>query len=66
MIVLAKLAWEDRRCRIAEWVALRADKVWQALGLKRQQAPHHTTLRRMMERAMKVEEVEEPLARLPK
>lgn len=62
LIVLAKLAGEDRPCGIADWVDLRARMLAQALGLTRQRMPHHMTYRRVLQHAITVVEIEQRLA----
>lgn len=48
LIVLAKLAGEDRPCGIADWAAYRTPQLAAALGLKRARMPHHSTYRRIL------------------
>jgi predicted transposase YbfD/YdcC len=57
-IVLAKLCGEDHLRGIAEWVSLRKERLAEALGLAKPQAPHATTYSRVLNRAVDVEELE--------
>jgi predicted transposase YbfD/YdcC len=57
-IVLAKLCGEDHLRGIAEWVSLRRERLAEALGLAKPQAPHATTYSRVLNRAVDVEELE--------
>ena len=58
-VVLAKLAGEDRLTSISEWVWHRKEALAKAMGLKRPQAPHHTTYSRILGETLEVEELEE-------
>jgi predicted transposase YbfD/YdcC len=58
LLVLAKLAGEDELAGIAEWVRLRQRQLVEALGLKREQVPHQTTYRRVLEKGVDVDEFE--------
>jgi predicted transposase YbfD/YdcC len=57
-IVLAKLCGEDHLRGIADWVSLRKERLAEALGLAKPQAPHATTYSRVLNRAVDVEELE--------
>jgi predicted transposase YbfD/YdcC len=57
-IVLAKLCGEDHLRGIAEWVSLRKERLAEAMGLAKPQAPHATTYSRVLNRAVDVEELE--------
>src|SRR5579871_3027953 len=48
LIVLAKLAGEDRPSGIADWIALRAAQLQTALPLPWRRMPHHNTIRRVL------------------
>lgn len=52
LVVLAKLAGEDQPSGIADWVAHRRAALQGALGLAWARMPHHTTYRRVLERAV--------------
>jgi len=52
VIVLAKLAGEDRPSGIADWVAHRAARLQMALGLSWRRMPHHNTIRRVLATAV--------------
>lgn len=58
LLVLAKLAGMDTPSAIADWVKLRAEFLTAALGLKWKRMPHHSTFRRVMQRALKLPQVE--------
>jgi predicted transposase YbfD/YdcC len=57
-ILLAKLAGEDHLRGIAQWVWLRKERLAEALGLVKVQAPHATTYSRVLRKAVEVEEYE--------
>jgi predicted transposase YbfD/YdcC len=57
-ISLAKLAGEDHLRGIAQWVSLRKERLAEALGLVKVQAPHATTYSRVLRNAVDVEEYE--------
>jgi predicted transposase YbfD/YdcC len=48
LIVLAKLAGEDRPSGIADWVSNRTDALREALHLRRPRLPHQNTYRRIL------------------
>lgn len=48
LVVLAKLAGEDRPSGMAEWLAHRATLLQEALGLAWRRMPHHNTIRRVL------------------
>jgi len=52
LVVLAKLAGEDRPSGIADWVAHRRAALQGALGLAWARMPHHNTYRRVLEHAV--------------
>lgn len=54
LIVLAKLAGEDRPSGIADWLHYRATVLHAALGLPWRRMPHHTTIRRVLADAIDV------------
>jgi predicted transposase YbfD/YdcC len=55
-IVLAKLAGEDRLAGIAEWVALRQERLAEALHLIKPRAPHLSTYSRILGHVLDVKE----------
>jgi predicted transposase YbfD/YdcC len=57
-ILLAKLGGQDHLRGIAQWVSLRKERLAEALGLVKVQAPHATTYSRVMRKAIDVEEYE--------
>ena len=57
-VLLAKLAGEDHLRGIAQWVWLRKERLAEALGLVKVQAPHATTYSRVLRNAVDVEEYE--------
>jgi predicted transposase YbfD/YdcC len=57
-ISLAKLAGEDHLRGIAQWVWWRKERLAEALGLVKVQAPHATTYSRVLRNAVDVEEYE--------
>jgi predicted transposase YbfD/YdcC len=59
LILLAKLAGEDHLRGIAQWVRLRKERLAEALGLVKVQAPHATTYSRVLRNAVDVEEYEQ-------
>ena len=52
LLVLAKLAGEDRPSGIADWISHRAEPLQTALGLAWRRMPHHNTLRRVLATAV--------------
>ena len=58
-VILAKLSGEDFMRGIAQWVAERKEKLAQALGLAKVQAPHYTTLGRILGHAVDLEQLEQ-------
>jgi predicted transposase YbfD/YdcC len=58
-ILLAKLAGQDHLRGIAQWVDLRKERLAEALGLAKVQAPHATTYSRVLRRAVDVEAFEQ-------
>ncbi len=62
-IVLAKLCGEDHVRGIATWVRLRQERLAEALGLTKPQAPHATTYSRVLNKAVDVAELESVLGR---
>jgi predicted transposase YbfD/YdcC len=52
LMVLAKLAGEDRPSGIADWVAHRHQALQAALGIRWPRMPHHNTFRRVLARAV--------------
>ncbi len=59
LLVLAKLCGQDRPSGIAEWAQNRAELLAEALHLKRNKMPHHSTYRRILEKVIDVFEFEE-------
>lgn len=62
LIVLAKLAGEDRPSGIADWVSHRTDALRAALHLRRPRLPHHNTFRRILQEVVCPEELETTVA----
>ena len=62
-VVLAKLAGEDRLAGIAEWIALRKERLAEALHLMKPRAPHLSTYSRILGHVVQVEEFEETVRR---
>ncbi len=58
LMVLAKLAGQDRPSGIAHWISLRAAWLIKALGLRWKRTPHDATYRRVMASAINVGELE--------
>ncbi len=69
LIVLAKLAGEDRPSGIADWIGSRGRLLQEALRLPWRRMPHHNTYRRILEQALTPDELDravgEHLASLP-
>jgi predicted transposase YbfD/YdcC len=62
MIVLAKLAGEDRLAGIAEWVQHRVQWLAEALHWHKAQAPHRTTYSRILSQGVEVSEFEQTVS----
>lgn len=62
LIVLAKLAGEDRPSGIAEWVSHRKEALRAALRLRRPRLPHQNTYRRILADVVSPEELETSVA----
>jgi predicted transposase YbfD/YdcC len=62
LIVLAKLAGEDRPSGIADWVQHRREQLAQALGCRLARAPHHNTYRRVLAQAVTPAELDAALS----
>ena len=58
LIVLAKLAGEDRPSGIAEWLQHRATTLQAALAFSWRRMPHHNTVRRVLAEAVSPEELD--------
>ena len=58
-VVLAKLAGENHRRGIAQWVKLRAVLLATFLALAAPQAPHATTFSRLLGKAVAIEEFDQ-------
>ena len=58
LIMLAKFCGSDTPSEIADWVEERTERLKQALGLEWKRMPHHSTYRRILADAMKIEELE--------
>lgn len=58
LLLLAKLAGQDRPSGIAQWVALRRRQLVAMLQLKRRTVPCHNTYRRVMQTAVDVTELQ--------
>lgn len=61
LIVLAKLAGEDRPSGIADWLTHRTAALREALHLTRPRLPHHNTYRRILAEVVSPEELEATL-----
>ena len=59
LVVLAKVAGEDRVSGIAEWVAHRVEKLGKMLHWVKVRAPHRTTYSRVLGQALDIEEFEQ-------
>ncbi len=62
--VLAKLGGEDTPEGMAEWVKLRGEQLGTALGLKRRDMPHAATYRRVLGKAIDIQELEQVVGAL--
>lgn len=60
LLVVAKLAGQDTPSAIAEWVALRTDRLRAALGLDWPRMPHASTYRRLLQRGLDLPQLEQP------
>lgn len=58
LIILAKLCGQDKPSGIADWVQQRRAFLVEALRLKRDQLPHHSTYRRILEAGLSGDELE--------
>ena len=58
LLLLAKLAGQDRPLGIAQWVKLRRRQLIAALHLKRHTVPCHNTYRRVLQEAVDVDELQ--------
>lgn len=58
LIILAKLAGEDKPHAIADWISARGHLLRQALGLPWRRMPHHNTYRRILAQAVSPEELD--------
>jgi predicted transposase YbfD/YdcC len=58
VIILAKLAGEDKPSGISDWVAERVEPLRELKILKRPQAPCHMTYRRVMQTIVRVDELD--------
>jgi len=59
MMLMAKICGEDTPSGIAEWVKHRSEQMVSWLKLKRKSMPHHSTYRRILEKVVDVDELEE-------
>ncbi len=59
LVVLAKLCGANNPIEIARWVQYRAGWVKEALGLRWQRMPHHSTYRRVLQAALDLPELEQ-------
>jgi predicted transposase YbfD/YdcC len=66
LILLAKLAGQDRPSGIAEWAQNRAEMLAKALNMRRAKMPHHSTYRRILEDVIEVSELETLVSRFLK
>jgi hypothetical protein len=58
LIILAKLAGEDKPQAIADWIGVRGLLLHQLLGLPWRRMPHHNTYRRILAEAVSPEELD--------
>jgi predicted transposase YbfD/YdcC len=58
LIILAKLAGEDKPHAIADWISARGRLLCQVLGLPWRRMPHHNTYRRILAEAVSPEELD--------
>ena len=58
LVILAKLCGQDKPYGIADWAQQRRSFLAEALRLKRERLPHHTTYRRIFESGLNGEELE--------
>lgn len=58
LLFLSKLGGADRPAEIADWVKFRFTKLKSLLNLEWKKSPHETTWKRILENAIKAEEVE--------
>ena len=63
LLVLAKLAGQDRPSGIAEWVQNRAELLAKAMKLKRAKMPHHSTYRRILADVIEIGQLETLVSR---
>ena len=61
LVTLAKMAGEDSVRGIATWLRLRCGWLNQALQIPRKTAPHHTTISRVLSKAIDVEELDQSI-----
>jgi predicted transposase YbfD/YdcC len=59
LLILAKLAGQDKPYAIADWVQQRAAFLVEALRLQRARLPHHSTYRRILESGLDGEDFEQ-------
>jgi len=59
MVAIAKICGQDTPSGIADWVKHRSAQFINALNLKRQSMPHHSTYRRILGEVISVEELEQ-------
>lgn len=62
LAILAKLSGEDRPAGIADWVALRGAQLRIALGLTWKRMPHESTFRRLFERMVSPDELDQAIS----
>jgi predicted transposase YbfD/YdcC len=59
MTTMAKICGQDKPSGIADWVKHRAEQFMEALKLKRERMPHHSTYRRILGTVISVDELEQ-------
>jgi predicted transposase YbfD/YdcC len=59
MTTMAKICGQDKPSGIADWVKHRAEQFMEALKLKRERMPHHSTYRRILGAVISVDELEQ-------
>lgn len=59
LVVFAKLCEQDQPKAIAEWVKYRRERLESALRIRLPKTPHHNTYRRILERSVEVEALDQ-------
>ena len=61
LLILAKMCGQDKASGIADWVKLRAGYLREALNVKGERMPHHSTYRRILQKEIDIDQLEEIL-----